>query len=56
MSEDIGVTSELVATPHDIGGISGVRSEASDDGGLVALLVVEVVGVLRLNECLAGSR
>ena len=55
MSEDIGVISELVAASHDVSGISGVWGEASDDGGLVALLVVEVVGVLRLNECLAVS-
>jgi hypothetical protein len=56
VSEDISLTRELGAVALDVGSVFGVRGEARDDGRLVASLVVEVVGVLRLDERWAGSR
>lgn len=54
VGEQISVTRELVTVTEDVGGVSCVGGEAGEDDGLVALLVVEVVGVLRLDEGCAG--
>ena len=55
VGKDVGVLGELVAASENVSSVLGVGSEASNDRRHVAVLVVEVIGVLSLDECLGDT-
>jgi hypothetical protein len=55
VSEDVGIAGELVAASEDVGGVSGIGGKSSDDGRYIPSLVVEVIGVLGLDEGLRDT-
>lgn len=55
VSKDVGVVGELVAASENVGSVFGIGGKTSDDRRHVAILVVEIVGVLGLDERLGDT-